>query len=136
MGGRDGFIRRFEDDIGSDDGTAIASYVLIGPIRLGPADSIEGVLTEINGIFLNSSNDVTWEIFAGDSAEEAYANAVENGSTPVASGTFSRGVSYRDHPRVRGAAVIIKVSNSTADRRWAMDRIEIMRAAGGRVRRA
>ena len=138
-GGRDGFVRKLDDNAASDTGTAIESEVLIGPIRLGGHDTHEGKLAELTGILSQHSNNVTWEIFTGETPEAAYISYLEdqqNGETSRHTGTLTAGMSHRQHPRARGAACFIRLSANTVDQKWAMEAIQIRRQIAGRVRLA
>jgi len=125
MGCYDGYVRRYDSSVATDDGTAITSYVTIGPLRLaGPGD--EGMITELGCTLDEDSADVTWELMVGDSAEAAVDNA-----TADYSGTWTAGWNGITAPRVRGQAAKLKLSG-TDD--WAMESIPITVAHAGRQR--
>lgn len=71
LAGNDGYIRKV--DGANDDGTAIQSHVLIGPVRLGSLDFM-GIVNTINGIIANNSGEITWRIVVGSSADSATDN--------------------------------------------------------------
>jgi len=116
MATRDGRIVSFDDTATDDDGDSFSSYVWLGPFRPGGSDSVEGILKEIDCVLDDSSDDVAWEIYVGDTIEEAKSAAIFD------SGTFSADRSYLTHVRARGAACFIKLS---ATGRWAMERLKM-----------
>jgi hypothetical protein len=109
LGGRDGYIRKFHRSNQTDDGTIIDSYCWLGPIRLGGSDYLDGILTEVVAILDDESGDVDWELYVGDSPEEALV------STAITSDTWDGGVNYKDRPRVRGTVCFIKLKQSNID---------------------
>lgn len=129
LGCRDGYLRRFQPNQPTDDGTSFNSYVDYGPFPLaGPGR--DGMVTEIVGITANRSGDVNWAIRTGNSAEAAFT------SSAVASGTWDlEGLSYREFPRARGHMAVIRVSNGEADYTWGIEGIEIVIADAGKLRR-
>ena len=86
------------------------SHVLLGPFRLGNAASF-GRVVQLHGTLATDSDDVTWRLVTGDTAEQAAANgktAIENSLVGVdfssyvaSSGTWSEGRSNRAYPRTR-----------------------------------
>jgi hypothetical protein len=125
FGSYDGYVRRFSDAATTDDGTAISSYVEIGPLRMGETGH-EGMLLELAGSLDESSGDVTWAIMSGDTAEAASASA-----TAKVTGIWSAGRNNRVGVRVRDVACKLKLS-STA--RWAMEGAFAVFGPGGRIR--
>lgn len=120
FGCRDGRIRRFNVRGGTDDGTAFDSYAYYGPIHLGIDPLQEGVLAKMIGLLAVGSGKVDWEIYAGNSPEEAYMK-----TTPAASGTWdSEGVNRTVRPRVRGQSAFIKVAGAD-NLPWALERISV-----------
>jgi hypothetical protein len=116
IGGRDGYIRRFFGLAESDDGTAITSYVDIGPIKLGK-DGHDGMLVALRGNIAEDSGDVTMELRVGDNAESAYnASAVETK-------TWVAGQNYRTVLRRSGDSMVIRLSSGDDDRSWVMENV-------------
>lgn len=86
------------------------SHVLIGPLQLGQANRYGRVLN-LHGNIATGSDDVTWRLVVGDTAELAAANgkaaivaelAGNSYSSYVAStGTWSAGRAHMAYPRVR-----------------------------------
>ena len=117
LGGRDGYIRKYNQYFETDGGNQINSYVMIGPIRLAGNTYYDGVLSEIRGVLGKDSGDVDWELLPDDTAE----GTVE-ASTFDYSGTWEAGLNYADHPRCRGGSMILKLSGAES-RRWSLERI-------------
>lgn len=120
----DGYVRSIDRDATTDDGTAITSYVLLGPILTQELD--EMLLKEIQWVLGESSGDVTWEILAGDTAEAALAAAAR------ASGTATAGRNGTQPIRVANHAMYIKISSTN---RWAMETVRTVFAGRNKVRR-
>lgn len=122
---RDGYARVFDETSSTDDGTAIASYLWLGPFRANDPRN-DGVIKEICGTLAASSGSVTYGLYLGRNAEEAYA------ATAEWTGTFAAGRNPPDLPQLRCGTFYVKVSTSSA--RWAMEEIEITTQPGGRQR--
>jgi hypothetical protein len=86
------------------------SHVLLGPFQLGEAHAYGRVLN-LQGNIAAGSDDVTWRLVAGDTAEEAAANgkaAIEAelagndySDYVEAEGTWSAGRAHITYPRTR-----------------------------------
>jgi len=86
------------------------SHILIGPFPIGQENTYGRVL-RIHGNIATGSDDVSWRLVAGDTAEEAAANgksAIEAAvagnsyaSYVASEGTWSAGRSHRAYPRIR-----------------------------------
>ena len=114
MGCPDGFIRNLDYDGPSDDGTAISSHVMIGPIK---GEAIPLVMTGLTSVLGAGSSNVTYSIHPGDSAEEASSAA------SIGGGTFTSGRNTWDRRRTSGAAIFIKLSNVNLGETWAIERL-------------
>lgn len=138
LAGTDGYIRYVGGD--DDDGTDIASHVLIGPIRIG--GPIEFGLTHaLYGILGADSGDVTWRIIVGETAE----TVADNGKAAItaslagndfsqyvsAEGSWSAGRSKAAWPRVRAVWMCLWLE-STA--KWAFESAICEIIPAGRVR--
>lgn len=125
VGSWDGYVRRFDPDATTDDGTTVASEVILGPLLT--ADSDEVLLKDVQAI-LGTSNTgtVSYEILVGSSAEAALT------STAVASGTWSAGRNLTNLVRRSGHAIWVRLTASTP---WAMEAIRCRVVARGKVRR-
>lgn len=95
-----------------------ASHVLIGPFQLGEVKRYGRVLN-LHGNIAKDSDDVTWHIVTGDTAEEAAANGKaailagnSDSSYVSASGTWSEGRSHMAYPRTRAIWCCLWLSSS------------------------
>jgi len=136
-GGRDGKVRRLQSDQHQDDGdNEIVSYAYLGPIALGANGFFEGMLQQLVGVLGADSGDVRWEVYVGNSIEDAYNKAVATaeGRWRVSPRDANMGANAISHPRVRGAAMFIKVRNGENDKRWTLESIHAALAAAGKRR--
>jgi hypothetical protein len=116
MGCRDGYIRRFDNTVAQDDGTNFDSNVLIGPIPLGQGDFNNGILNSLIADLGTGSGDVTWEVYVGASAEEAFAASARETGTWTGTGR-----QFRVHPRASGAFAYVKLKNGQNGTEWHID---------------
>lgn len=138
VGCKDGVLRRFDDDAEDDDGVAISSHVLIGPVRMASDGMGDAVLSEIHGVLADNSGTVTWRVVPGESAEEATDAAVAGitlalaGASPsYRKGAWMANRNKVEYPRVRGAWAIIWLESKS---RWAYDSIAVKINQLGRLR--
>jgi hypothetical protein len=153
IGSRDGYIRKFlntakNDDIGTTD-EAISSYVTYPITSLGPRDSKgnldldhEGKLTELvfelsggaaSGGF-QDTDQVTYSLYKGDDAETVLEDIID-GATAFTSGTLSNtGRKNKIRPRMRGAFMGLKLSDSTVSKTWAVNKVMFDTQKAGRIR--
>lgn len=122
----DGYIRYFDESAPSDDGEPIASYVVIGPVRLGVDDTSEGTLLQLVSRMATASGATTHGVIVAQSPELLPNAAV------LHSLSASSGLNTTWHPRARGGALAIKVSATST--RWAMEGLVVTRKRGGRLR--
>lgn len=111
----------------------LASYVIVGPIMLGDEDS-EGILHSITAALAKNSDNVDWEVYAGDSVEQAYDKAIA-GTSPDYQGEewFYSAPQYfnnRQHPRVRGHSCYLKIYGAN-DQRWLIEDIVVRLSPAG-----
>jgi len=126
LGGFDSVVRTMDDDATSDDGTAISSYVVFSPIN--PGKTLRNVkLIRLTTLLDDNSDDVTVAVYSGDSPQTAldlgklhFSRAVSAGRTVLSN-------------RVLGNTVVVKLSNSVLDKRWAVEMIEAVVAPAGRT---
>lgn len=71
LGCRDGYIRRFVPTLKQDDGTDFDSWVFLGPFFPGEHAIRDGILTHLIGELARGSGKVNWEVYAGESVEDA-----------------------------------------------------------------
>jgi len=115
MGGRDGRIRYFDSSAESDDSTPIKSHIWLGPI--GPGDDSLVMLHELEAIVAKTSDDITWEIYVGNTVEEAIASGVHH------TGLWRAGRNDSERIRASGRAFFLVISNFEDADRWAIERI-------------
>jgi hypothetical protein len=108
LGGSDGYVRKVTGD--NDDGAAIQSHVVLGPLRLGTRGNF-GRMLNMHAMLAAGSGRVNWRIITGRTAEEAADNAktaIESfqsgasySSLVKGSGNWKAGRSIMVYPRVR-----------------------------------
>ena len=96
---------------------SIEAHLMYGPIPMG-SPGTEGILARISAVLSESSDPVSWEIYSGDSAQEAFAGI----ATFTGSEWSRKGFNYWQHPRVRGNSFYLKVF-STGSNRWSIEEI-------------
>jgi len=136
LGCSDGYIRKFDDAAKDDDSgasdTKINSYCTLPIQPLAPDGDHEGKLTSLtittaggaaDGDF-GDTDEVSYALYRGDDAETVLEDIVD-GATAVESGALSgTGRKERVRKRVRGAYLGIKLYNSSADKTWAIEKVE------------
>lgn len=120
----DGYVRQFDPDADDDDGTDIDSVVIIGPILTATADMM--MLNELQAILAEMSDDVTWSVKVGDTAESALS------STAVRSGTWVAGRNRNSPVRRSGHAIYIRIASTN---QWALESIRAMFGPTGKITR-
>lgn len=134
-GCRDGYLRKYvttadrDDDGDASTEKKINSHVVLGPFGDEPDLSNDVRVDELEVIMSDDTSRANWAIFRGDTAEEALANVTAAQEASV--GDLSAGRSYRFHPRVRGAAIFLKIHSTAA---WAFEACRIVLARLGRTR--
>jgi hypothetical protein len=126
LGCRDGFLRRFSDLAENDDGEDFTSYVVIGPIKLAP-DGLDGCLTTLDASIAFGSGDVTWEVAAGETYEEAASNSASD------TGTWTEGLNATVYPACRGQAFTLTITGG-AGRKWAFENLVTTAKPSGKRR--
>lgn len=125
-GGRDGYVRKINRAAtATDDGTAIDSYCWFAPQRLAGKLRV-GVLNSLQAVLGGNSDGVDWGLYSADSHEQALA------ASAVASGTWSvAGMNPREALRVRAGSLVLKLSNSTSGKTWAVEQVTGTARIGG-----
>ena len=126
-GGRDGYVRRFDDAAQDDDGVNFNTHARYGPIQLGGGLSHKGTLHEMVVALDTLSGSVTVEIRTGKSPQEAAESAPRYSTTLVAGANRPR------YPRLTDGCAYIDVVG-TPGSAWAMGGIEVSRETRGRVK--
>jgi hypothetical protein len=136
LGGRDNFLRKLDATAIDDDGVPVQSSITLGPYR--PAgDVMEAKLVELAMTLGELPAGVTVDQWGVDWAlhvdEDPYSAIV---ATPVRTGSWT--TPARQDPiglRCAGNTFLLKLSNTTPGRTWAMDRaVGRLSAAGGKQR--
>jgi hypothetical protein len=145
LGCKDGYVRVFDNGTKNDDtgvsSDPISSYVVY-PLIKGGDDDRSGKLTAMTldvaggaaGGSESDSDGLTWEVYGADDAETLIEN-IRDGDTAQASGTITGGGrKTKVRPRVRGAYLALKFSNSTASQTFALNRVMVKVIKTGKVR--
>tara|TARA_R110000824_G_scaffold225667_1_gene413342 strand:+ start:7527 stop:11051 length:3525 start_codon:yes stop_codon:yes gene_type:complete len=131
LGTQDGGILKWDRDATSDNGTSIASHVLVGPIRAGtPAAAVR--LEELEGTLASGAGTITYEVLKGSSPELA-----ATADTALFSGTMTGSTRMVDRRRATGKDLYLKLSSTSPS--WAMESFsclvsELPRASSRRFR--
>ncbi|KKN44073.1 hypothetical protein LCGC14_0696790 [marine sediment metagenome] len=123
FGCRDGFIRRFLPGANQDDVFEITSRVVLGPLFLGGSAEDEGILLELEAALGQASANVSWELYVGDTPEQAVSSGLDASSTPFASGTFLPGLNRSERPKARGNSVLLVIQNIGSTGSWVFNEI-------------
>ncbi len=70
LGGRDGYVRRFDLSSVQDDGEHFDSFVDIGPFRIGGNDRVDGMIHELIATLAASGGSADWQLFVADTHEQ------------------------------------------------------------------
>lgn len=143
IGCGDGYMRRYSantstSSAATDDGTAITSELVIGPIEIGKSRSYESVLDGVaaflGGTSTTNPQTINYKIYVGESAEAAY-KLYQTGSGYVASGSFNAYPPPQTSifPRVRGCWVLIDLYTSDG-LYWELEKLTLDVSSGGRWR--
>ena len=122
IGSWDGYIRFLNPDATKDDGYAIASSVVIGPLLTKDLDAL--LLKELVAVLGEDSGDVGYAIYVGSTAEAALA------SEPIEEGVWTAGRNDATYIQAAAHAVYVKL---TATSPWAMEAIRAMVSTKGKV---
>jgi len=136
----DGYIRVHDDETTDDDGTAIDSYIGVGPIPLadsgrdGSIAAFDMVLAGAASGDDDASDGVTLEAWSADTARSVIKQLAA-GTSPKISLSFAGPGRIRGGKKrrgVRGAYAGIKVGNSNSGETWGMEKLIIDGGAPGR----
>ncbi len=126
IGSWDGYVRAIDPTASTDDGTAIASEVMLGPILSPNFDDM--MVKDIQGVLGETSGSVNYAVYVGPTAEAAL------GSASVVSGTWTSdngGRNLTSFVRASGHAVYILLSSNSP---WALEAVRARIATQGKVR--
>lgn len=130
IGSWDGYVRKIDPDATTDDGKPIESEVVIGPLLTKDLDEV--LLRDLQAVLATGSGEVAWEIYKGDTAEEALANLLDPEVEPNKSGVWQPGRNFTSHVQRAAYASYIRLKASDY---WAMEEIRARLATRGFVRR-
>jgi len=124
LGFADGELRSFDDGAADDDGVAIDSYVVMGPI----GDPLrEYGVHEIQMGVSKQSGKVRYQVFASNDPEEL--------GNPIHGGTASTGFSGSIRASGLGSSLWLKVGSATLEESWGLNELGISVADHGARRR-
>ena len=124
LGGNDGYLRIWDHDAISDDGHAVASKVLIGPIGSKELET-EVRITRFRATLASEQNGAAYELHVGDNPEE---------NRLVSKGLLASGANGTSTLRVRGNNVWIRLMNNAVNERWAVEKMSFAVYPAGRRR--
>ncbi len=124
LGSFDGYVRFETDDAPNDDGVSFESDVWLGPILTKDLDDL--LLKEIQAVLGKDAGQVTYEVYVGKTAEEAFY------STARETGSLFEGRSTTIPARWAGHAIYLRLTSTNA---WALESIRMMIQGTGMVRR-
>jgi hypothetical protein len=135
FGCRDGWLRQQLDPNVSDDGTAISSFVLLGPYR--PVDDLTEAKVMGADFYLGQEDQTkNYNVTATvQGAPDAYSALFAPIST--ASVTFGQVQGHTGRQlglRVKGGNLAMKLANSTINKTWNFERAIVMVGKGGKQR--
>ena len=144
FGCKDGYIRKLvntakDDDIGASD-EAISSYVVYPITPLSELD-VKGKLTEIvfelaggsaDGEFTDSDG-VTYSLYKGDDAETVLEDIIDGAAPFKTAALTGSGRKNKIRPRMRGAYMGLKLSNSNASESWGVNKVMFDTKQAGKV---
>ncbi len=135
FGSRDGWLRQQQDANVADDGTAISSFVLLGPYR--PVDDLTEAKVMGADFYLGQEDQSkTYNVTATmQGAADAYSSLFNPAAT--ASVTFGQVQGHTGRQlglRIKGGNLAMKLANSTINTTWNLERVIIMVGKGGKQR--
>ena len=137
-GGWDGYVRAMSLDAAEDDGEAIESEVVIGPILTAMFDEV--MWGEMQAVLGTDSGEVGYELYSGATAELALA-ALEARTEPTATGTWSGSNGEDGEYGGRNVTELVKSAAHAhylrlfSTEQWAFEALRVKIGARGQVRR-
>lgn len=127
LGCDDGYIRKFDEDSKSDEATtgsdvAIDSKVLLGPVDIS-SGKMQGKLTDLIFTLGSDTDNVDYDIFVNNSAEELLDDVTADSSGIHSGSITDDGRRNNIRTKARGAALAIKLSNSTEEKSFALEKV-------------
>jgi len=124
----DGYVREIGGS--DDDGDAISSRIVVGPILMSAGPAMDGLLTQLTTELAIDSNDIEIEIYTGDNGETVIQDA-QNGIASPFSRKVTAGRFTAMRPRLRGVYAAISMSSETY---WSNETLIATLASTGRRR--
>ncbi len=133
-GGQDGYIRKFDDDTYSDDGSnAIDSWAFIGPIT--DPETARGKV-KLSSLSVTTGTDTTElkvSLFSAETAEELVDNIIA-GAAPSIARTFSGDNLFPTiRQKIENGAIAVRLGNDTAAKGWSIEKIIANIKPSGRI---
>jgi hypothetical protein len=153
VGCKDGYIRKFNETLKSDNvtaddpgvgTTAIDSYAGFGPLQLAEDPMFQGKITGLNLVTAgggingsqSDSDDITCKIYM-DKTAETIVEKLSAGSAPNVSKVFRAPGRWRGNTmkqKIRGTYAGIKLGNDTVDESWGFEQLLITAKPAGKVK--
>jgi hypothetical protein len=124
VGSWDGYVRAIDPTATTDDGTSVASAVVLGPLVTANLDEL--LVKDLQAVLGETSGTVSYAVYTGATAELALS------SSPIATGTWGAGRNLSNHVRRAAHALWVKITASTP---WAMEAVRVRLSGLGKVRR-
>jgi hypothetical protein len=146
IGGQDGYVRYKDRQFNNDDGTAIDSFVVIGPVQ-SEGGNVPFIVTAVQGILPGGSSDAYWELSTDIAATAARINVggfllqetgdkilledlsgfilLDADTTYNETGTFTALSRIIANPMRSGYAAYLLVGNNTLGERWEMEYVRM-----------
>ena len=124
IGSWDGYVRKFNPDATDDDGTAITSSVVLGPMLTRDMDDV--LVKDQQAMLGTSSGTVTYSVLVGDTPEGALV------ATAAVTGTWAAGRNLQNLIRRAGHAVYVRIDASV---QWSFEQLRMRISGQGKVRR-
>jgi len=144
LGCADGYLKNHNKTAKDDDGTAIDSYLSLGPIPLGNSPVGEGTIGPIDVVLggggasgsETDSDDADYKVFTADTAAELIEKLVADG-TPIFAGTITGPGRRRGSKRTQSARGVyggVRLENDTASESWIFECLNVGQKPKGRAK--
>jgi hypothetical protein len=132
LGCYDGYIRKFNPAKKSDDGTAIESYVLFGPITINDLIRANIKIREIQIVLSEDSDGLTWYLYQGKSNEEIVKGIKDGTLTHTHTGTITGGGRQASiNEKISGESIAVLFKQNTVDTSWGIEGLKIRYTVAG-----
>lgn len=119
LGCMDGYLRYLDVSAGSDDGTAISSFVYFGPLQLGGGGNVR--LHELQAVLGASSGPVDYAVYDGASPEQAFLK-----SAPRFQGRWKSGRNKSDQRWASAQTIYLKLGSTALGNAWQFESLTAM----------